>query len=316
MFYKSLRGTEMRKIGGLIWLMFACSLAVWGQSSASARVPARIVVTLGHYYGHELPVLTADDLTITQEYNTLTITSLKPFRGDRASLELFVLVDNCSSCELGSKFDELRRFITSQPSTTSVGVAYIQDGRLQVAENPSLDRERVVKALVPPFGSKPADPFGALTDLIKGWKQDSSRHAVLMISTGLDPTVTGPLSKSPSAEAAIQAAQRTETMVYAIYHPSIDYATSDFSKIYGGQVLLSHVAVETGGECYLWGLGPLPSLAPFLADMNQHLANQYLLEFLANPGKTPGSFRKCMSKARRRTLMWYRRTELWLAAAA
>lgn len=277
----------MRKIGGLIWLMFACSLAVWGQSRAPARVPARIVVTLGHYYGHEPPVLTADDLTVTQEYNPLTIVSLTPFRGDRANLELFVLVDNCSSCELGPKFDELRRFITSRPSTTSVGVAYIQDGRLQVAENPTLDRERVVKALVPPSGSKPSDPFGALTDLIKSWKQDSSRHAVLMISTGTDPASTGPLSQSPSAEAAIQAAQRTETTVYAIYHPSIDYATANFSKVYAGQVLLSHVAVETGGESYFGGLGPLPSLAPFLADINEHLANQYLLEFLANPGKTP-----------------------------
>ena len=271
----------MRKIGGLTWLVFACSLAVWGQST----VPGRIIVTMGHYYGHEPPLLTANDLIVTQQNKPLTITSLTPLRGDRAGLELFVLVDNCSSCEVGSKFGELRSFIGRQPSTTSVGVAYIQDGRLQVAESPTPDRERAIKALSPPTGSKPLSPYDALADLIKGWKQDSSRHVVLMISTGLDPAAN-PQSPSKSSEAAIQAAERAEVTVYAIYHPTADYATSHFSNLYAGQVELSHVATETGGEAYFLSFGPLPSLAPFLADINQHLANQYLLEFLANRGNS------------------------------
>jgi hypothetical protein len=274
----------MHKMGGVACLLFSCSLAVWGQST----VPARIVVTMGHYYGHEPPLLTANDLIVTQQGRPLTITSVTPLRGDRASLELFVLVDNCSSCEVGSKFDELRRFIATQPATTSVGVAYIQDGRLEVAENPTADRERSIKALSPPGGSKPSSPYDALADLIKGWKQDSSRHVVLMISTGLDPVTADPQApSSKSAEAAIQAAQRAEVTVYAIYHPRADYAKLDFSKLYEGQGQLSHVADETGGEAYFVSFGPLPSLAPFLADINQHLANQYLLEFLAKRGNSP-----------------------------
>jgi len=76
--------------------------------------------------------------------------------------------------------------------------------------------------------------------------------------------------------------------VYAIYHPSADYATADFSNIYSGQLLLSHAANETGGESYFLGFGPLPSLAPFLADISEHLANQYQLEFLATPGEASG----------------------------
>jgi hypothetical protein len=51
---------------------------------------------------------------------------------------------------------------------------------------------------------------------------------------------------------------------------------------------MSHVAEETGGEAYFLGIGPLPSIAPFLADINEHLENQYLVEFLANPGNPPG----------------------------
>jgi hypothetical protein len=48
------------------------------------------------------------------------------------------------------KKGELRRFISYQPSTTAVGVAYIENGRLQVAEKPTQDHERAVKALNTP----------------------------------------------------------------------------------------------------------------------------------------------------------------------
>lgn len=104
----------MRKAVVFLSLVFACALSVWGQHT----VPARIIVTVGHYYGPEPPLLKADDLTVTQGGKTLTITSLRPLRG-WATLDLFVLVDNCSSCEVGSNFDELRRFIASQLSTPS-----------------------------------------------------------------------------------------------------------------------------------------------------------------------------------------------------
>jgi len=289
----------MRTVNGFVWLTFVFSFFAWAQSKPPTSVPTKMIVTMGHYYSHEPPVLTANDLTVTETYEPLTITSLTPLRGDRAGLEMFLLVDNCSTCEPGSKFTELQKFIGSQPSTTSVGVAYIQDGRLQIAEKPTLDRERAVKALSPPAGSKPADPFGALAELIEGWSPNSSRHVVLMISTGMDPGAAGGQAlRSPSAEAAIQAAQRAGVTVYAIYHPSADYATADFSNIYSGQVLLSHVANETGGESYFLSFGPLPSLGPFLADISEHLANQYLLEFRAIPGETPGGLEEVVVKSK------------------
>jgi hypothetical protein len=282
----------MRKIGGFIWLFSACSLAVWGQNA----VPARIVITTGHYYTQEAPSLTINDLVVTQDDKPVTITNVTPLHGD---LELFVVVDNSSSSEAGQKPEEFDKFITTLPPTTSVGVAYIQDGKLQIAENPTTDRERVLKLLNPPGGSKPASPYNALAELINGWKQGSSRRAVLMISTGFDPAAAGAeLLRSESAEAAIQAAERAEVKVYIIYHPSADYATTDFSKIYAGQVQLSHVAAETGGEAYFLGFGPLPSIVPFLADINQHLANQYLVEFLASPGNSPGELRDVEIKSK------------------
>lgn len=274
----------MRNIGQSILLAFACSLTVGAQST----VPARMIVTMGHYYGHEPPILTANDLTVTQHDQPLRITSLTPLSGDHAALELYVLVDNCSDCAAGPQFEELARFISTQPPTTSVGVAYIQNGQLQLALEPTTDRTRTIHALSPPGGSKPSSPYYALADLIQGWKPDSSRHAVLMISSGLDPAELNPdTASSKSADAALHAAERAEVTVFAIYHPSADYLTMDLSKLLAGQTQLTHVAKGSGGEAYFLSFGPLLSLAPFLADINQHLSNQYLLEFLAHPGNTP-----------------------------
>jgi hypothetical protein len=272
----------MSKIAKLALLALPCPLFSWAQATPSAGTPTQIIVTTGHHYGHVPPMLTKDDLTITEQYNPLPVINIVPLRGERASLDMFLLVDQCSNCEVGSKFEELSRFILSQPSTTRVGVAYIFNGQLQVAEKPTADHERAVQALNTPAGSKPASPFVALADLIRGWPQGTARRAVLMVSNGINPTAVENL-QDPSAEAALEAAQRAGVTVYVIYHPSADYQSTDSAKIYSGQVQLAHVADETGGEAYFLGFGPLPSLAPFLTDMADHLANQYLVEFLASP---------------------------------
>lgn len=287
----------MGKRCGLIVLTFAFALRLGAQAPGPAAAPAHLIVTLGHVYGAQAPTLTANDLVVTEHYDPLTITSLTPLRG---ALELYILVDNCSTCEPGAKFTELRRFILSQPAATSVGVAYIQDGKLQIAETPGMDRERAAKAVNAPTQSKPSDPFTALSTLIQGWKPTSARRAVLMISTGIDPGAEAEGFRSNAAEKAIETAERAGVSVYAIYHPAADYATTDFSKIYAGQVLLSHVANETGGESYFLGFGPLPVLAPFLADLNEHLTNQYLLEFLTARGDAPGSLQEVTVKSKLR----------------
>ena len=285
----------MSKLPTAAWLAFACPLLLSAQTQP-AGVTTKMLVTVGHYFGHEPPVLTKNDLTVKQQFDPLPITNLVPLRGDRAGLELFLLVDNCSNCEPGTKFEELRRFITSQPATTAVGVAYIQEGLLKIAENPTLDRDLAVKALSAPTGSKPSNPFSAVTELIKIWPHNASRHTILMISNGVDPGASEEL-QNPSADAAIAAAERASVTVFAIYHPSADYVTANFSKIYSGQVQLAHLANESGGEAYFLSFGPLPSLAPFLSDISDHLANQYLVEFLASPAPPPGELQPVAVKS-------------------
>lgn len=274
-----------------------------------------MVVTLGHHYGQAPPALTRDNLIVRQEVDALPVISLIPFQRDEAGLELFVLVDNCSNCEPGSMFEELHRFIGSQPSTTLVGIAYIAEGHLQIAESPTLDRDRAVKALNAPTGSKPACPYGALTELIQRWPQNSPRRAVLMISNGIDPAASGALA-DPSAEAAIDAAQRAGVTVYAIYHPSADYLKTAFSRINSGQIQMSHVAYDTGGEAYFLSFGPLPSLAPFLEDIADHLSNQYSLEFLAEPRARSGEFEQITVKSKLSDVELMAPDKVWIPGSA
>ncbi|MGA7415951.1 MAG: hypothetical protein WBW33_36100 [Bryobacteraceae bacterium] len=277
----------MLKIAKLACLATLCPLLIWAQAASPAHVQVQVMVTVGHHNGHEAPELTRNELIVMQGDNPAPIANLFPLRGDRAGVELFVLVDNCSNCEPGPIFDELRHFLISQPSTTLVGVAYIDSGHLRVLENPTQDHERAVKALSAPAGSKPSSPFIALNELIETWTQGSSQRAVLMISNGIDPS-TPPemLQADRSVEGALRAAQRGSVTVYAIYHPSADYSSTDTSKVYSGQVQLSHLALETGGEAYFLGFGPMPSVAPFLADLSDHLANRYLLEFIGHTGSS------------------------------
>jgi len=122
---------------------------------------------------------------------------------------------------------------------------------------------------------------------MKGWKEGSARRAIVMISNGISPAANLDMP-DPLAEDAIATAQRQRITLYAIYHPSSDYLSTDFRKLIWGQDQLAHVALETGGEAYFLTSGPLPSMAPYLADISTHLANQYLLEFLARPNETTG----------------------------
>lgn len=273
----------------LVFLASACALLSPAQSAAPEQTSARMVVTVGHLFTREAPLLTADNIKVNEDFRTLEVKRVKPLRAER--MEIFLLVDNCSNCEPGSTYSDLEKFIHAQAPDTSIGVAYIRNGQLQIAQNPTPDRALTMKVLSPPSGSKPSSPFVALGDLIRNWSPGAARRAVIMISNGVDPGAREE-RQNPSAEAAIRQAQLAGVTVYAIYHPSADYTNSDFSTLYAGQVQLAHVADETGGEAYFLGFGPLPAVAPFLTDIADHLTNEYEIEFLDTTSSPAGELRE------------------------
>lgn len=272
----------MQKYREFYWIMLAWSPVMAAGTAPHPAVVGRVVVTTNSYY-QSPPELTRDDLVVTDGYKPLPITALVPLRDSRADLELYVLVDNCSNSDVGDRFVELREFLNSQPPTTSIGLAYIRDGRLDIVQRPTYDRARAVQALSRPSGGAPSNPFRPLAGLIEGWHADASRHVLLMISNGIDHGASWITNES--VDAALELAQRAGVIVYSLYHPAAGYSTAGFMSVYTGQMQLAHIAIETGGAAYFQGLGPLPSFAPFLTDIAEHLGNQYMLEFETNAGK-------------------------------
>jgi hypothetical protein len=252
-------------------LALSGALAI-AETKSQPGVEAQMIVTSADHMNHRPPALQADDLRITDA----TITNLIPFEGGR-DLELFILIDDAANYDFGAKLQELRRFVTSQPAPVSIGIAFIREGTLDVVEQPTRDHQRAARALRAPSGSIAANPYCALSGLIDGWKNKSLRREIVLVSTGIDDTSTGAVCVN--AETTIRDAERAGVVVYALYNPVTDYASEKWSKVDSGIVDLAHVSYETGGEAYFTGHTPTATLEPFLTDIAEHLAHQYLVKF-------------------------------------
>jgi hypothetical protein len=240
-------------------------------------VEVQMILTAADHMNHMPPALKAADVTIADA----TITGWVPLAGGR-DLELFIVIDDSASYDFGARLQELKRFVSSQPTPVSIGVAYIHDGVLRIAENPTTNHQRAARALRSPEGGKTANPYCALSELIGNWQTKSLRREVVVVTAGIDDSTTG----SPvcvNAETATHDAERAGVVVYALYNPASNYLTEPWSRVESGLVNLASVAYETGGEAYFVGHTPALSIEPFLADITEHLANQYLVKFRLAP---------------------------------
>jgi len=244
-------------------------------------VETTFVVTVADHMGHKPPVLTKEDLNGSL---SMRIKGVTPLYGDK---ELYILVDDAANYDFGAKLDELRTFVKSQPQSTAVGLAFIRDGELNVIQTPAKDRQLVARALRAPSGSKPANPYCALFRLLSGWKPGVERREILMITSGLDNSPAG-AAFCGNADSAIAEAERIGVSVYAIYHPSADYAAEDWRRVDNGVVDLSHVCYETGGESYFVTHSAMETIAPFLDDISEHLDNQYRVTAVFDAAALPG----------------------------
>jgi hypothetical protein len=95
------------------------------------------------------------------------VTDWVPLVGDHAGLQLFVLIDDASNSSLDSQLADLKQFMNNQRATTLIGVGYMRDGTVQVAQNLTADHAQAAKALRLPFGDPgiSASPYFSVVDL-------------------------------------------------------------------------------------------------------------------------------------------------------
>lgn len=263
-------------------------LLAQNQTHASRDlVPVQTIVTVEARHGKEVPSVSREDIMAYERKERLPVTDLVPLQGDKADLQLFFLLDDASNTSLGSQFGDIRQFIEAQPATTAIGIGYMQHGTVNILQDLTTDHGRAARALRLPVWSGGASPYLALSDLIKRWPASSARREVVMVSSGVDVLGgTGPVN--PYLDTAIDNAQRSGVVVYAIYMPSAGHAGHSSWLMNWAQSHLGQIAEETGGEAYMLGFGPPVSFAPYLEDVAAHLAHQYRVTLQLKPKDKAG----------------------------
>lgn len=255
----------------------------------------------------ELPPLQKEDVKVTQGKNLLPVTQLIPAQGDNAALQLMILIDDTLDTSVGNNLNDLKTFITSQPSSTIVGVGYMSNAGVNVVQNFTSDHDVAVKAVRLPRGAPSTmdSPYLSLISLVKGWPQQKVRREVVIVSDGIDrlrgerPEASrlgpgfGPVyhsmpTISVDANSASEISQRYNLIVFTIYAVGLGRAGRSSWDQQIGLSGLSKVSEETGGECFSLGTSQPVSFQPYLERLQKMLSNQYYVVFQAMAKKKAG----------------------------
>ena len=272
----------------------AMLLASPAQAQQKPNVPVTMTVTANVADGKRLPEITPQDVVVSHGNQRLAVTEWTPAQGDRAGLDLFILIDDAANSSLGSQLEELRSFVREQPPMTSVGIGYMRNATVDITQNFTNDYEAAAKAIRLPLGSVGAygNPYLSVIDLMKRWPANGNRHEVVMITDGIDRarrSLSGRmLAIDPDVNTASALAQKTGTIIYSIYTPGTSSFHRNFFTATNGQIGLSKLAQDTGGQAFYLGFQAPVSFGPYLGQIRQSLNNQYLLRFSATPGEKAG----------------------------
>jgi hypothetical protein len=271
--------------------MLTSSVALQGQENAAA-VPVRMTVTVNVAADKSMPEIKREDVVVKVNRKRVPVTEWVPAQGDRAGLDLFVLIDDACDTSLGSQLNDLRTFVGGQPATTSVGVGYMRNAIVQIAQNFTTDHEQAAKAIRLPTGYVGAygSPYLSLIDLLKRWPEHpNNRREVIMVSDGIDRARRERNALvNPDVDRANDMAMRTGTIVHTIYFPGVGHWHRNFFEANNGAMALGKVSDVTGGESFFIGLPAPVSFQPYLETVQRILNNQYWLGFSANPSKKAG----------------------------
>jgi hypothetical protein len=287
----------VQKAAALLAFAFMGLLPLQAQEKTPvATTPVQMTVTvrlLGE--NKRMPEVTREDVIVRQGNDRLKVTGWTPVRGNGAGLDLFLLIDETADASLGSQLGDLRTFVKAQPATTLVGVGYMRNGTVQVAQDLTTDHELAANALRLPiaFSGAYGSPYLSAIDLMQRWPESSNRRAVVMVTDGIDRSRGGPRYpmlgfNTGDVDSASAVAQRTGTIVHSVFTRGVGRLGSNYWEITNGQNGLAKLADETGGESFSLGTQNLVSFQPYLDNLQQSLDNQYVLEFRALQGPKAG----------------------------
>ena len=261
----------------------------------TGTVPVRMTVTAHVDAGKRMPTINKQDVLVTRDHSRLDVTGWIPAQGDQAGLELFILIDDAADAGLGLQLDNLRAFIKDQPASTLVGVGYMKNATVQIAQDMTEDHTLAANALRLPFGTAGiyGSPYLSMIDLMKRWPANENRHEVVVITDGVDRGLRQlhrhrGYQLNPDVETAAKVAQQTNTNIHSIYSPGTGRIYRTFWSATNGQTNLARLSEKTGGMSFYFGLHSAVSFRPYLSELQRALNNQYLLSFSTEAGRKDG----------------------------
>jgi hypothetical protein len=95
------------RAGALALVAFIASIPLLtAQESPATGTPVHMVVTVEARHGADVPVIQKEDVMVYQGHDRVKTTDWIPLQGDRAELELFLLLDDAAGSSLGSQLEE------------------------------------------------------------------------------------------------------------------------------------------------------------------------------------------------------------------
>jgi hypothetical protein len=117
-----------------------------GKTDASTVQVHMVITDHASNDNSEVPVLRQENVQVKVGKDLMKVTHLIPAQGDSAALQLFVLTDDtCETTALGNNLSGLPDFINAQPASTLVGVGYMFNVTIQVAQNFTADHALAAK---------------------------------------------------------------------------------------------------------------------------------------------------------------------------
>ncbi len=281
---------KKRKVTWLMLFLFPVTIG-WSlagsspQTGSAGTVPVSMVVSVEAKHGGEVPTINREDVRVSQGKDRVQVTAWVPLQGDKAELELYVLIDDVADTNIALQYDDVRQFMNAQPATTEIAVGYMRFGTVQIVQKLTKDHSQAGKALRLPtgVGAGIGSPYVSVEDLIKRWPESASRHEILMVTSGIDRLQGGP--GDPYVREAIERAQQAGVQVYSIFVSGEGHLGHSFWRFNWGQNNLAQLTDETGGEFYVQGFQTPVAFKPFLDELSDRLRHQYKLTFLAKPEK-------------------------------
>jgi hypothetical protein len=288
---------DMRKSFHALALFFTVAIflgtALSPRAQAQAASVTTVVTVLGPNYTPP-PAISKDDINVYESKTKKEVSSWIPAQGDKAALQLAIVIDDGTNSNIGLQFNDIKTFITGQPKTTAVGLFYASNGDVQPASQFSTDHEAVAKALRLPFGN-----FGAYSSiylstmsLIKRWPPaEGSRREILLIADGIDRFRGDPFS--PDIQSTYETAEKAGVILHTLYATGVGRLVHNTFRVNYGQSNLAEIADKTGGESFFQGLQTPIAFAPFLQQLDMVLKNQYWLGWnTTRPSKGKGDLRR------------------------